>query len=151
MTPYVLALSTSPGLALHDAARLDVEDLRLSVLAREDQTCILAHLARLSDDDRRKRFMTGITSGELKAYVDATEFSGATRMGWVDPLGELVALCEGFAFSAGSRSCMELAFSTDATWRRCAWRGDCSRRWRDGPRTWASNASNSIATAGIPA
>ncbi len=118
MTPYVLVPLTSPVSAFPDAARFDVDDLRLSIMAREDRPRILSHLTRLSDDDRRMRFMKGMTGSELEAFVEATELAGATRMGWLDPLGELVALCEGFAYSVGTRSFMELAFSTDAAWRR---------------------------------
>ena len=100
------------------AARMNIADLHLSLVSQEERYRMFAHLLRLSDDDRRMRFMKGMSDRELEAFVQTADFSRATRLGWFDPAGELVALCEGFSYFVGSRPHMEVAFSTDAAWRR---------------------------------
>lgn len=93
-------------------------ELRTVQLGTADRGELRAHLERLDADDRRMRFMRGMSDSDLQAFVDALDFTAATRLGILDPDGELVALAEGFAYSNGTQTDMEVALSTDAAWRR---------------------------------
>jgi GNAT superfamily N-acetyltransferase len=88
-------------------------------LGESDRDRLREHLQRLDPDDRRMRFMRTMSDPELKAFVAALDFAAAKRLGLLNREGEIVALAEGFAFGVGTRTDMEVAFSTDAAWRRC--------------------------------
>ena len=96
MTPPI-SVPPSPRVQSFAAAvGTDIADLYLSVIGPDERPRMLAHLVRLSDLDRRMRFMKAVSDRELEAFVETADFSRATRMGWLDVAGELVALCEGF-------------------------------------------------------
>lgn len=88
-------------------------------LGESDRDGLREHLQRLDSDDRRMRFMRAMSDRDLEVFVAALDFAAATRLGLLSHEGEIVALAEGFAFGVGTRTDMEVAFSTDAAWRRC--------------------------------
>jgi GNAT superfamily N-acetyltransferase len=102
-----------PSLAAHLPA------LRIHQLGNADRDRLGEHLLRLDSHDRAMRFMRAMSDRGLASFVAALDFGAATRLGLLTPHGELVALAEGFTYAVGARTDMEVAFSTDASWRRC--------------------------------
>jgi RimJ/RimL family protein N-acetyltransferase len=88
-------------------------------LGESDRDRLRKHWQRLDPDDRRMRFMRAMSDRDLEVFIAALDFAAATRLGLLNREGEVVALAEGFAFGVGTRTDMEVAFSTDAAWRRC--------------------------------
>ncbi len=93
-------------------------DLRLAVGGEADRQRRLAHLLRLSGADRRMRFMRIMSDEALESHVAALDLGRDVRLTLLDPVGSMVALAEGFIYMAGACREMEVAFSTDAPWRR---------------------------------
>ena len=93
-------------------------DLRFIVVSAQDRARLLAHFLRLSPEDRRMRYMRAMSDENLQAQVAALDLTVDARVALLDPGGALVALGEGFVYAAGPRREMEVAFSTDAPWRR---------------------------------
>lgn len=100
--------------------------LRLAIIGERDRHELLAHLLRLSEADRRMRFMQIMSNDALESHVAGIDLALNLRLALFDPNGSLVALAEGFSYVAGARREMEVAFSTDASWRR---RGLAKRLW----------------------
>jgi RimJ/RimL family protein N-acetyltransferase len=92
--------------------------LRTVLLGEADRDRLRTHLLRLDPDDRRMRFMRAMSDVDIATFATDADFGPATRLGFVDLDGHLVALAEGFSYAVGSQARMEVAFSTDAGWRR---------------------------------
>lgn len=83
-----------------------------------DRPAALAHFLRLSEADRRMRFLQLMPDHAIDAYVTRIDFSKAMCFGIFDAEGGLVAFAEGIPYRAGARLMVEAAFSTDERWRR---------------------------------
>lgn len=93
-------------------------ELRLHTVGEKERFELLAHYLRLSADDRRLRFLRVVPDEGLRAHVAALDLTLGVRLALFDSAGSLVALAEGFCYRCGARHEMEVAFSTDAPWRR---------------------------------
>lgn len=93
-------------------------ELRLHTVGEQERCVLLAHYLRLSADDRRLRFLRVVPDEGLRAHVAALDLTRGVRLALFDPAGSLVAVAEGFCYACGARHEMEVAFSTDASWRR---------------------------------
>ena len=93
-------------------------DLRFAIVTARLREQLLAHYLRLSPEDRRMRFMRVMADESLAAHVAALDLAVDSRVALLDRTGALVALGEGFCYAVGPRRDMEVAFSTDAAWRR---------------------------------
>ncbi len=93
-------------------------ELRLRTVGEQERRELLAHYLRLSADDRRLRFLRVVPDEGLRAHVAALDLNCGVRLALFDSAGSLVALAEGFCYACGARHEMEVAFSTDAPWRR---------------------------------
>ena len=89
----------------------------VSLLTADARPEVLAHLLRLSDADRRSRFLRCMTDASIEAHAASLDFDAAIRFG-IRRHGRLVAMVEGFVFGPSGAARMEVAFSTDAAWRR---------------------------------
>ena len=89
----------------------------ISMLASGARPEVLTHLLRLSEDDLRFRFLRCMTAASIEAHVASIDFEAAVRLG-IRRQGRLVALVEGFIFGQPGETVMEVAFSTEPTWRR---------------------------------
>ena len=91
----------------------------LVALHPADSEAIVAHLLRLSPDDRSMRFAAGLVTDEtIRRYVAGIPFARDALFGVVDDCGVLVALAHGCVYSVQGRGRVEAAFSVDADWRR---------------------------------
>ena len=91
----------------------------LVALHPADSEAIVAHLLRLSPDDRSMRFAAGLVTEEtIRRYVAGIPFERDAVFGVVDECGVLVALAHGCVYAVQGRSRVEAAFSVDADWRR---------------------------------
>ena len=92
--------------------------VRLARFESDDRDKLITLFARLSDDDRRSRFMGSTTVTSLSAYVAAIDFNRVVTIGAWNTDGTLVAVVEAFAFSVDRQYRLEAAFATDPAWRR---------------------------------
>lgn len=83
-------------------------------LAGQDRAAVVAHLLRLSPEDRRMRFLRAMTDASIAAYADRLDLDEAACFGFLDAKGAVVALGEALPLGLDG---VEAAFSTDAGWR----------------------------------
>lgn len=86
-------------------------------LANEDRGTVLAHLLRLSAQDRQMRFCRAFTDSCIEHYVANIDFDASTCFGILDERHDLIALVQAFAYEVGDVRMVEAAFSTDASSR----------------------------------
>ena len=83
-----------------------------------DADRILAHLLRLSAEDRSMRFSAGlVTDDTIRQYAARIRFGHDLVMGQVSKLGQLIGLAHGCVFEHGGQTHIEATFSVDAQWR----------------------------------
>jgi GNAT superfamily N-acetyltransferase len=93
-------------------------NLAIVSLQAADAPRILAHLLRLSPEDRSLRFAAAlVTDDTIARYVLNIRYGDDAVIGLVDPRGDLVGLAHGCVFQAHGRTQMEAAFSIDEACR----------------------------------
>jgi GNAT superfamily N-acetyltransferase len=87
-------------------------------LQASDTDRILAHLLRLSPEDRSLRFSAGlVTDTTIRAYAARIRFGQDLVLGLLSQRGQLFGLAHGCVFDHRGQAHIEAAFSVDADWR----------------------------------
>jgi len=92
----------------------DFAGLRMVPLQEGDAPAVVAHLLRLSPEDRTLRFWGSlVTDDSIRSYVAGIRFGHDIVLGLVEPQGRVVGLAHGCNYLHGSARCIEAAFSVD--------------------------------------
>jgi RimJ/RimL family protein N-acetyltransferase len=86
-------------------------------LSGEDRCAVMAHLLRLSDQDRQMRFCRAFPDKSVANYAENIDFQKNVCIGIFGHDQALVALVQAFPYDDGGVRTMEAAFTTDAPWR----------------------------------
>jgi len=87
----------------------------LVALHPADSEAIVAHLLRLSPDDRSMRFAAGLVADEtIRRYVAGIPFERDAVFGVVDDCGVLVALAQECVYAVQGRGRVEAALGVEA-------------------------------------
>jgi RimJ/RimL family protein N-acetyltransferase len=83
-----------------------------------DRPAALAHFLRLSEADRRMRFLQVMSDQAIETYVGQIDLSERVCFGVYDAQQSLVALAEAIPYRSQAQLVVEAAFSTDEAYRR---------------------------------
>jgi len=94
-------------------------DIAIIALTGNDADEIVAHLLRLSPEDRSLRFAAGlVTDDMIRRYVAGIRFGHDAVIGLIDRADRVVGLAHGCRYTVHDRLHIEAAFSVDAAHRR---------------------------------
>jgi RimJ/RimL family protein N-acetyltransferase len=112
------AMACSPTDPARESTRAPVRCVAIPRrLSDVDRGAVLAHLLRLSDQDRQMRFCRVFPDESVAAYVASIDFKKDVCFGMFDEGVDLIALVQSFPYDDGGVRMIEAAFSTDAVWR----------------------------------
>ena len=98
--------------------QLQADGLSIQALHACDAPRVVAHLTRLSPEDRGLRFNASLADdAQIARYVGQIRFGEDIVLGLVDATGRVVGVAHGCVFEAGGERRVEAAFSVDGALR----------------------------------